>query len=762
VAEALDYAHSRGVIHRDIKPANILLQAGKPVISDFGIALAVSAGGAGRLTETGLSLGTPHYMSPEQATGDMGVGAATDIYALGCVLYEMLVGEPPYTGSTPQAILGKIIMAEPVSATKQRKMVPANVDAAIRKALEKLPADRFRSASELARALADRGFRHGKEESGVAGAAAHGPWKRVAIGTTALAAVAILGLVWSVADSPSPELRPLARFDVTAREDQRLVPSTGVDFALSPDGSRVVYVGVAPGGGTQLWQRALEDLEAVPVPGTGGANGPALSPDGQSVAFVAAGALRTVSLRGGPPVTVVGSGGGLSFSTAWGSDAIIYFSRDLIIYRVAATGGEPEAVTVQTEGGHRWPDALPDGRGLLLTVFGGSPAQSRVAVVGPEGGEVREILIGTMARYAASGHVVYATADGTLLAAPFDVRRLEVTGPSVALVEGVLVKPGSASQFALSASGTLLYGTDAGGVAELVWVSRAGQVEPVDPAWTGVFASPALSPDGARLAVTIQDGASMDVWVKQLDRGSSLKLTFEGGLNDFPTWTPDGGSVTFYSDQAGPSWDLWTKRADGSTQAVLELDQEGRLFESLWSSDGEWLVYRTDSGAPGAGDILALRLRQDTVSVPLVATGLGEYGPTLSPEGRWMAYTSNETGSDEIYVVPFPNAADAKWPVSVGGGTEPLWSRDGRELFYRNGQGDMVAVRVETQPVFSTGATSVLFSDTDYRRNVVHREYDVTADGERFIMVRPMGVGVESRLILVQNFFEELRRIAPN
>jgi serine/threonine-protein kinase len=367
-----------------------------------------------------------------------------------------------------------------------------------------------------------------------------------------------------------------------------------------------------------------------------------------------------------------------------------------------------------------------------------------------------------MARYAASGHVVYATADGTLLAAPFDVRRLEVTGPSVALVEGVLVKPGSASQFALSAAGTLLYGTDAGGVAELVWVSRAGQVEPVDPAWTGVFTSPALSPDGARLAVTIQDGASMDVWVKQLDRGSSLKLTFEGGRNDFPTWTPDGGSVTFYSDQAGPSWDLWTKRADGSTQAVLELDQEGRLFESLWSSDGEWLVYRTDSGAPGAGDILALRLRQDTVSVPLVTTGLGEYGPTLSPEGRWMAYTSNETGSDEIYVVPFPNAADAKWPVSVGGGTEPLWSRDGRELFYRNGQGDMVAVRVETQPVFSTGATSVLFSDTDYRRNVVHRQYDVTADGERFIMIRPMGVGVESRLILVQNFFEELRRIAPN
>ena len=393
----------------------------------------------------------------------------------------------------------------------------------------------------------------------------------------------------------------------------------------------------------------------------------------------------------------------------------------------------------------------------MLTVSTARTTQSRIAVVGPEGGEVREILTGTMARYAASGHVVYATADGTLLAAPFDQRRLEVTGPSVALVEGVL-----APQFALSESGTLLYGTGTTGtVSELVWVSRAGQVEPVDPAWTGVLGFPALSPDGTRLAMTLAGEASADVWVKQLDQGPSLKLTFGGSNNIFPTWTPDGASVTFRSDQAGPSQDLWTKRADGSAQAVLEVDQKRSLLESLWSPDGEWLLYDTPVPAAGAGDILALRPGQDTAPIPLVATAFTELWPTLSPDGRWMAYQSNETGAFEIYVVPFPNAADAKWVVSTGGGTEALWSRGGRELFYRNGEGDMVAVRVETTPTFSAGPASVLFPATDYLTHIGRPQYDVTRDGQRFIMLRPVGGDVQTKLILVQNFFEELRTRVP-
>ena len=290
------------------------------------------------------------------------------------------------------------------------------------------------------------------------------------------------------------------------------------------------------------------------------------------------------------------------------------------------------------------------------------------------------------------------------MAAPFDLKRLEVTGPAVALLPGIEVRGVSASQFALSETGTLVYRTGGSGLSyELVWVSRVGAVEPVDPTWTGNIDDPALSPDGTRLAANIRDGDSWDIWVKQLDRGPSLRLTFEGSRNEYPTWTPDGGSVTFFSDRAGTDFDLWTKRADGSAQAVLELRRDGGVSEALWSPDGEWLIYRTSNAAGDQEDLLALRPGQDTEPVPLVASGFRERQPRLSPDGRWLAYMSNETGRDEIYVVPFPNAGDAKWPVSTSGGTEPVWAHSGRELFYRNGLGEMVTVPVEAEPTFAAG-----------------------------------------------------------
>ena len=755
VAEALDYAHRRGVIHRDIKPSNILVHVGQPVLSDFGIALAVSAGSAGRLTETGLSLGTPHYMSPEQATGDASVGPATDIYALGCVLYEMLVGEPPYTGSTPQAILGKIITAKPVSATEQRRSVPPNVDAAIRRALEKLPADRFTSASDFAEALANPHFDHGA--AAVIGAV-RGPWKRISIGLAASTVSLALLSVWAITARPRPEPPAMFRSYVTPGEGRRLVPNSGtVDFALAPDGSWFVYVGEAPGGGRQLWRRALEDLEPVALGGTEGAVAPEVSPDGLSVAFLAAGAIRTVSLQGGPPTTVVAAGG----VPAWGSDGMIYFGRDLVTYRVPATGGDPEPFTEALENRRQvGQHPLPDGAGLLLTLQIGTPAEARIAAVGPTGGAVRDLLAGTIARYSATGHIVYATPAGALMAAPFDVRRLEITGPSVPLVEGVAAA-GIASQFTLSESGALLYASGAGSGYELVWVSRAGAVEAVDPDWTGELGSPALSPDGSRLAVAVQGPTSMDIWVKQLDRGPSIRLTLDGDRSDYPTWTPDGASVTFTSDRASPSFDLWTKRADGSGEPVLERDEEWALAEAAWSPDGEWLLHRTSTNVRGAGDILGQR-RGDPAPLPIVATAFTELAPAISPNGRWLAYSSNETGRTEIFVVPFPNTGDARWLVSVAGGTEPAWSRDGRELFYRSGQGEMVAVRVETDGAFSTGATDALFPDSDYRSQSTRRQYDVSQDGERFILIRSADTGHESQLILVQGFQEELERIGPS
>ena len=625
--------------------------------------------------------------------------------------------------------------------------------------MEKLPADRFSGAQDFARALDDPGFRH--VEVAAAGAAGgSGPWKRLPVLGWSVAALFALAFGWSLRSLSRVEPRPLARFELRLGDDPSFVsviPSASV--ALSPDGSQIFYAGAMRDGGTQLWQRALDELDPAPLRGTEGASHPAVSPDGQSVAFEAQGGIKTVSLPGGTTISVVAEGR----HPVWGANETIYFVREGVIHRLPAAGGEAEAVTTRTNAtNHILPDALPGGDGLLFTLHQGPSSQSRIMVVSTQGGDAREILTGTMARYALSGHIVYTTASGTLMAAPFDADRLDVTGPSVTLLQGLRMN-GNEAQFSVSATGTLLYGTGVPGVGEMVWVSRAGVVEPVDPEWSGVFHFPVLSPDGTRLAVTIVSRDSSNIWVKQLDRGPSLRLTFEGSLNRYPSWTPDGSSLTFYSERAG-GWDLWTKRADGTLPAMLELDREQDVAESRWSPDGEWLVYRTSIYASlGSGDILALRPGEDTVPLTLVATEFAERAPTLSPNGRWLAYTSDETGRNEIYVVPFPNVSDARIPVSTSGGDEPVWSHSGRELFYRNGQNDLVAVEVETELTFSPGRSSVLFSAAEFWSNSnSHPMYDVTLDDERFVMIRTVGGDVNGRLTVVLNFFEELKARVPN
>ena len=369
VANALDHAHRHKVIHRDIKPANILLQDGEPVVADFGIALAVGAAGGTRLTETGLSLGTPFYMSPEQATGDQPVGASTDTYALGSVLYEMLVGEPPYPGTTAQAVLGKIIAGKPVSATEQRPAIPANVDAALRKALEKLPADRFTSAQDFMRALGDEHFRYGEAVAGVAGAAA-GPWNRLSIAMTALAAVSTLTLGWSLL-RPEPS-GPVTRVSVLMGEDQSFHPNFGV-LDLSADGSLMVYRGRGDKGQPQLWVRRWDALEATPIRNTDGAFSATISPDGREVVFGVAGSIRVVPLQGGVSRTLTESAW---CCPSWSpeGDWVYYVNVSRGLSRVPASGGPPEVVTrVDTTAGdviNLWVDVLPGGRGVLYMAAG--------------------------------------------------------------------------------------------------------------------------------------------------------------------------------------------------------------------------------------------------------------------------------------------------------------------------------------------------------------------------------------------------------
>ncbi len=776
VADALHFAHEQGIVHRDIKPENILLQRGKPLVADFGIALAVSQAGGSRLTETGLSLGTPHYMSPEQAAGDRALDARSDIYALGAMAYEMLVGEPPHIGASVQAVVARILSDTPTPITRSRSMVPPNVDAAIQKSLAKSPADRFTSAAKFSEALSNPAFTLGIP-SATADQASGRTKQRTRIFAGLAAVLGLLALWGWLRPRPEPALQ-VSRFSVAMPDDQALMPFFLSRLAISPDGSRLVYRGPSRDGAgqQQLWLRSLSQLEATPLPGTEGAGEPFFSPDGSRVAYILArrgGASRVevVSLGGGPPLTVADSGVEI-FGGSWGPDGLIYLSGPNGLATVPATGGVPTAFTTidtsQNESGHIRPEVLPNGKGVLFVVvgrggLGGDLEEADVAVADRATGQHRILTRGILARYATSGHLVYVTANGTLMAAPFDQDRMELTGDAVSLVEGLSTRFVGSVDLALSSTGTLVYttGVTAQSPDELVWVTRDGVATEVEPGWTGRFTTLALSPDDTRLAVSIQSEAETQLWVKQLDRGPLSKLTFEGSLNLRPAWRPDGQEVYFQSNRDEGDQQFYAKRADGSAVAELLLDRDQGLQEIETSRDGRWIVFR--ESAPGTGDwgdLYAMRPGEDSAPTPLLTTEFPEFHPALSPDGRWLAYGSNESGQREVYVRPFPNAGDAKWQISTGGGEQPLWAHSGRELFYRSPTA-MNSVEVLPGPTFATGAQRTLFPTTAYRGlGARNRSYDVTSDDQRFIMVRLRGAEQGAgELIVVQNWFEELKAI---
>jgi len=539
-------------------------------------------------------------------------------------------------------------------------------------------------------------------------------------------------------------------------------------LAISPDGSRLAYIG---GPRSQLLIRARNGLHAIAVPGTEGANTPFFSPDGRQVGFLRVHIVQIASLSG-VPITVSDS---LTVGTAgasWGPDGFIYVDANTwragLLRVEAKPGAKPSCFTVlDTASGefdHTWPDVLPNGKGVLFTVLFNSRngAERRtsysIAVADVPSGKHRVIVHDAMyPRYASSGHLLYVTANKTLMVVPFDQNSMNVVGEPSALTEGMRLGPWGSADLAVSATGTLVYATGAGqGKQELVWVTRDGKAQAVDPEWpSDYWGSPALSPDGKWLAVArVANAEPMNIWIKRLDRGPSVTLTLEGNNNFGPAWTPNGRSVTFSSDHATDATDLWTERADGGAPAVMQLHEKRNLYNAGWSPDGKWLIFRTDVSSPGSGDILAIRPGIDTAPVPVVATRFTEMAPALSPNGRWLAYVSNETGEDEIYVVPFPNTGAGKWAISAGGGTEPLWSHRGSELFYRAGSGNLVAVEIHTQPRFSLGRSAALFPAAGFTSSRFGPQYAVAPNDRRFLMIR---AGTPDKLIIVENWFEELR-----
>jgi Tol biopolymer transport system component/tRNA A-37 threonylcarbamoyl transferase component Bud32 len=771
VASALDYAHRHGVVHRDIKPENILLHDGRALVADFGIALAASKASGSRMTETGMSLGTPQYMSPEQAMGEREITARSDVYAIGAVLYELLTGDPPFSGSTAQAIVARVVTESPRPLLPQRHTIPPEVERAVLTALEKLPADRYGSAAEFAAALTDRS--HTGAATVSSPAEPHGVRRRWPVSKVAahgVAALATVAALWGWL-RPAPA-QPVSRFSLYLPASRALqqLGQAGGRLAISPDGRRLVYVG--PGeGGPRLWLRRLDQLDATPISGTEGGASPFFSPDGRQIGFVTRGrTVRLVSLEGGPPLTLTDSAN--TTGGDWGADGYVYFEVDSGISRARATGGGVEPVyrmsLERKEIGTEWPFVLPRASGLLFRVRRSGEAPEDFDIMGMKlpNGEARVLTRGVYARYAASGHLLVVTADGKLLAIPFDPDNLELTGSPIALVEGIAVGNGGFGvDLTISPAGTLVY-TTGGAVASrrAVWVSREGTASPVDPTWEpqGTVNSVALSPDGKALAVGLVRDGKEDIWVKQLPAGPFSRITFGDTTHVRPTWSADRRSVIYIADRGGVATGLpFARRADGTGAVRALLSSTFNFGQVLESRDGRWLVLRRSGNEPGSGDIYAVRMG-DSVLVPLVTTPAGEGEPALSPDGRWLAYVSDESGSGEVYVRPFPDVASARWQVSTTGGGEPVWANSGRELYYRSGRNELVAAAVRPGPGFSVGEQKVLFSITPYLDLGFMQSYNVSPDDRRFLMVREGAPSQESELILTENWLQELKRRAPS
>jgi serine/threonine-protein kinase len=769
VANALQSAHEQGIVHRDIKPANVLLSRGEPLIADFGIALAVGAAGGSRLTETGLSMGTPYYMSPEQATGDQHVGPASDVYALAAMLYEMLTGDPPYVGSTAQAVLGKIIQGAPVSATEVRKTVPPHVDAAIRRALEKLPADRFTGAQEFARALADTGFRHGPEATDGAGAGTRAAyWRRVAVTLAAAAAVLAAVAAWAALGPEAP------REPIRVLLDLEPPPLTSGlsphEFALSNDGSFLVYTG--RGATSGLWLRRFRDLESTPIPNSEGGFGPAISPDGTEVAFISVSGftLRAIPLTGGASRTLADSA---VCCAHWGADGYVYFATpQFSIARVPGSGGATQVIAAEPGQFLYGPSLTRDGKAVLFgsARFDGEEPAVKGQRLGTD--EVVTVAPGlTFARESSSGDLVGVDAQGNLLAAPFDAAKLEVTGPFVTVAEGLQVNP--AMHWALASAGPLVYLASGSGadLYQPVWVDRVGGVEPVDPDWVlnpltgGNNPGFSISPDGSRVAMGVgiaapDGGDPGDVYVKQLPTGPFSRLTTESGEQARPRWTPDGRAVTYISlvdEGLTTTSALMSRRADGIGAPEALASPPRAVMEGLLTSDG-WRVLRLGNAVIDSARIGAMAPGEDSVSVQ-IGSGFVETAFAVSPNGRWLAHESDETGRREVYVRSFPDPTLQKVPISTQGGAQPVWGRTGRELFFVNGNREMVAVEVLPGDGFRVGERTTLFTipeEVFLNEEDFYALYDVDVDDQRFMMLRAIEEVGSAKLVLVLNWLGEL------
>ena len=772
VAGALDYAHRRGIVHRDLKPENILLAEGQPVVADFGIALAISKAGGARVTQTGISLGTPQYMSPEQATGDRQLDGRADIYSLGAVLYEMLTGEPPHTGTSAQAVIAHLLTERPRPVRTDRPAVPPHVEQALMIALEKLPADRFATAQEFADALENKGDRVQRSLSAMTGSAqGRGITRRDAIVALAggVAGVAAAGTFAIMRYRGDATARRLTRFAMPLPDGYYFNASFNRRVAISPTGEHIACAAAGPER-PALLVRSLRDL-AMKAPVESARGVPFFSPDGKWLGYfetVTPFRLRKVSLDGGAPVNLCATE---NFAGAtWASPDTIYFVATIPggLTSVPGAGGEPrEALKIDIENGERllkYPHALPGGDTVLFTVATAESESFDDAslVAWSSGSGRRKVLVegGTNPQYSPSGHLVYAR-NGELLAVRFDPRKLQVSGEPRTVLEGVLMSRNTgAANFDVAANGDLVYvpGKAEGGERNLYWVDRNGRSEKL-PLPPRSYLRPRISPDGRRLAIEVE-GSSHDVFVYDFARAVMSNITTDG-MSHWPVWSPDGAWIGYRSGPMG-RFQLFQVPADRSRPAQRIAGQgRSQSFES-YAPDGRTIVYTMVNGGPA--QIAIARLDGDATPKPLEAAKFAQGSAKVSPDGRWLAYCSNESGKPQVYVQAFPGPG-AKIQLSSDGGTDPVWRRDGRELFYRHDDA-MIAVGVSTASGFSAGRPRELWKG-DYSHGMssscglpglTSSNYDVSPDGQRFLMIKDdhQDTATSREFVLVQGWAKEL------
>ena len=768
VASALDYAHRHNVIHRDLKPENILLHDGQPLVADFGIALAVSNAGGQRVTQTGLSLGTPQYMSPEQATGDRAIDGRTDIYSLGAVTYEMLTGEPPHLGTTAQAIIAKVLTEKPRSIRVARPSVPEHVEDAVDRALEKLAADRWSTAKEFGDALVNE---HGTHATSASGTRARAKAAKPGLSAKAQIAIAvgtaIVGVIATKAAERWLDNTPPARDShfVLAMPDSLALapPRAGASrVALAPDGSQLAYT-FEHNGASGLAVRPLGDPGVRRIPGTDAAIYPAFSPDGQWLAFVDRRdrKLKKVPVAGGTPIVLADSAGWLS----WGAGGAIMFTNVTGVFTVSPDGGSPTRVhsfdTTRSVGRFAQPSFLPDGKHALGSLRGGG--DNELAVLDLANGTVTSLgATGSVPVYDGRGHILFTRLDGTLYAAPFSLRKRAITGPAVPIMPELQVVLGDRGDFAVARDGTLAFVTGGARLRQLLRVDRDGRETLLTPDQR-VFGWPRVSPDGKRVALEIGEVGSRryDVWVYDIAQRTLSRVTSNSSGSRPGGWMPDGRRIVFAAaDTAGA--------AIGARLTMVQSipwdnsgprDTLARVTERLpWAATtgpaNSWLIVRTTdrSLSNTGGDFLLAPIDTPAALRPFVVSPANEQAPRLSPDGRFVAYASDETGVSEAYVRPVPGPG-GRLQVSNGGGNTPIWARNGKELFYRAG-GRVVAATLSLGAELSVVKRDSLFADSYY--NDLSPQFDVFPDGS-FILIRE-APGSDAKLNVIVNWQALLKK----